>query len=296
MRILVSGASGFIGTHLVAHLRGEGHDVQVVRRGGAGDIPYYPDKGVMNPREIAGADAVICLGGAGLGSRRWTEGYRETLVRSRLTAVATWVDTFARMTEEDRPAHFVTASAIGIYGDRGDEVLTEESAPGTGFLADLCRRWEHRGGLAADLGVTHTALRTGLVLDESGGMLGLLKHLYRAGLGGRLGSGRQWMSTIALRDHLRAISHILSIGLAGPVNLTGPEPVRNRDWNRELGRYLHRPAVATVPRVAMRAVLGGFADEAGLASQRVLPARLTESGFTFVAPSQAEILAAALPR
>lgn len=295
MRILISGASGFIGTRLRDHLRATGHDVEVVRRGGEGAVSFYPDKGVMNPREIAGIDVAICLNGAGLGARRWTRAYRKTLLTSRLTPVRTWVDTFARMPEGDRPRHFITASAVGIYGDRGDETLTEASATGTGFLADLCRRWERHGSMASDLGVAHTALRTGLVMDGGGGMLGLLKHLYRLGLGGRLSTGNQWMSTISLTDHVRAITHIINQCLTGPVNLTGPQPVRNREWTRALADHLGRPAIATVPRWAMKAALGDFADEAALASQRVLPARLTDSGFTFTAPTVGEILDDALP-
>lgn len=297
MRILVSGASGFIGTALVRAAKDDGHDVVRVVRSSPqpGDIVFNPARGEIDEREIRGADAVIVLNGAGLFSHLWTDSYKETLVRSRITAVRTFTDAFAEMPAGDRPTQFLTGSAIGLYGaDRGDEILTEESTPGDDFLARLCVSWEAAGERVTDLGITHTALRTGLVMDGSGGMLGLLKHAYRFGLGAKLGTGEQYMSTISLDDHVAAILHLLRTGVAGPVNLTGPQPVTNSEWHRLLADHVGRPGFLTVPRWAMKGALGDFAEQAALASQRAYPARLEETGFAFTAPTVEEIFTQAL--
>lgn len=299
MRILIAGASGFIGQALVRRAEEEGHTVAKIVRADPepGDILFNPAHGTINHTELAGADAVICLNGAGLFSKLWTEPYKQTLLRSRITSVRTLTDAFARLPREDRPKHFITGSAIGYYGaDRGDELLTEAAEPGDDFLAQLCVQWEQAGERATDLGIKHTALRTGLVMDGSGGMLGLLKHAYRFGLGTKLGSGNQYMSAISLDDHVRAVLHIINHGIDGPVNLTSPFPVRNRDWSKALAEHMNRPAFLTVPGGVMKAVLGDFAEQAALASQNVFPARLETTGFTYTARTIDEIFDQALPQ
>jgi len=298
MKILIAGASGFIGRALVQAAQAAGHTVVPLVRGNPnpGEIAFNPAHGMIDHEELAGADAVICLNGAGLFSQLWTESYKETLLRSRITSVRTLTDAFERLSRDERPAHFITGSAIGYYGaDRGDEILTEAAQPGDDFLAQLCVRWEEAGERATALGMTHTALRTGLVMDASGGMLGLLKHAYRFGLGTQLGDGTQYMSSISLHDHVRAVLHILDHRVAGPVNLTAPFPVTNREWNKALAAHMNRPAFLAVPGGLMKAVLGDFAEQAALASQHVLPARLETSGFSFTARTIDEIFDEALP-
>lgn len=299
MRLVVAGASGFLGTALVTGAEEAGWSVTTLsRKNGSGKPANFdPTTGSVDELVMAGADAVICLNGAGLFSRPWTSSYKDTLLNSRLSSVKTLVDGIARLDPQDRPSHFVTGSAIGYYGaDRGDRVLDETAQPGTDFLADLCVQWEAAGKEVEQLGVTHTALRTGLVMDGSGGMLGLLKHLYRLGLGARLGDGSQWMSTISLRDHVRATLHVLENEIAGPVNLTSPDPVRNSQWHKLLARHLHRPAFLFAPRPVLTLALGDFAKQAALASQRVLPDELVGSGFQFLDPTVTDIFHQALPR
>lgn len=299
MKFIISGASGFLGSALVDAAEAEGHDViRAVRsHPGPGDIIFNPARGEIDHRALAGADAVICLNGAGLFSQLWTERYKQTLLRSRVTSVRTFTDAFARLPEDERPRHFITGSAVGYYGaDRGDELLTEASEPGDDFLARLCVAWERTGERAIDLGMTHSALRTGLVMDGSGGMLGLLKHAYRLGLGTKLGDGSQYMSIISLDDHIRAVLHVLDRAVAGPINLTAPHPVRNEEWNRLLAEHLNRPALLAAPRFALRLALGEFADQAALASQNAYPARLESTGFEFTARAAEQIFDQALPR
>ncbi|AZQ76281.1 TIGR01777 family protein [Flaviflexus ciconiae] len=298
MKLIVSGATGFIGTALTKRAETKGWDVtKIVRSNPApGDITFDPQSGTIDERQLAGADAVVCLNGAGLFSRPWTDSYKKTLLESRLTSVNTLTEAFARLEEPDRPTHFLTGSAIGYYGaGRGDEILTEESGPGSDFLADLCVQWERAGHVATDLGIRHSALRTGLVMDSGGGMLGLFKHLYRAGLGTKLGSGEQWMSTISLDDHVRATLYAIENQLEGPINLSSPEPLRNADWHRLLAAYVHRPAFLTAPAPVMKLALGDFAEQAALASQRVMPRYLEDAGFEFSAPTVLEIFDQALP-
>ncbi|WP_182354549.1 TIGR01777 family oxidoreductase [Flaviflexus huanghaiensis] len=299
MNIVISGSSGFIGTALVKAAEADGmHVVRAVRSGpGPGEILFDPSRGDVDHRQLAGVDAVVCLNGAGLFSKLWTSSYKEVLLRSRVTSVRTFTDAFERLPEDERPKHFVTGSAVGYYGaDRGDELLTEASEPGDDFLARVCVAWEEAGARATSLGITHSALRTGLVMDGSGGMLGLLKHAYKFGLGTKLGDGNQYMSTISLTDHVRAVLHILKNRVEGPVNLTGPHPVRNRDWNKLLAEHMNRPAFLTVPSFAMKLALGDFAEQAALASQNAYPARLESTGFDFTARTTEEIFDQALPR
>ncbi|MDE3085887.1 MAG: TIGR01777 family oxidoreductase [Acidobacteriota bacterium] len=296
MQVVVSGASGLVGRALCHRLAAEGHEVRrLVRRpAGPGERSWDPDAGALDPAAVAGADAVVHLGGAGIGDRRWDAARRRLLVDSRVRSTSLLATTLAGL--DTAPGVFVCASALGVYGDRGDEVLTESSPTGTGFLADLCREWEEAAAAAREAGVRTVHLRSGIVLASSGGALGKQLRLFRLGLGGRLGSGRQWTSWVSLDDEVAALRRVLDDDrLRGPVNVTAPEPVTNAAFTAALGRALHRPAVLAVPAPALRLVLGrGLADELVLASQRVLPAALEAAGFAFRHPRLPDALAAVL--
>jgi uncharacterized protein (TIGR01777 family) len=298
LRVAVTGSSGLIGSALRRALSDAGHTaVPMVRRAaGADEIAWDPGRETVDAASLAGIDAVVHLAGAGIGDRRWTPARRAEIVRSRVDTTALVARTLA--TVEPRPAVLVSASAVGIYGNRGDEVLTEDSAPGSGFLADLCRDWEAAAAPAAEVGVRVVHLRSGIVLSAAGGALARQLPLFRLGLGGRLGSGRQWTSWVALEDELRAILFALSHdALHGPVNVTAPTPVTNRDFTAVLGRVLHRPAVLPVPPPAMALVFGrDLVEEVVLASQRALPRRLQDAGFEFARPELGAALKVVLGR
>ena len=298
MRVLVSGSNGLIGTALCDALRARGDNVvRLVRRLPAdGELGWDPAAGTIDAAGLADVDAVVHLSGAGIGDRRWSAARRSEIVSSRVRSTKLLARTMAAMVKP--PAVFVSASAVGIYGDRGDEQLTEQSATGTGFLADLCRRWEGATGPAADAGVRVVVIRSGVVLAGRGGALARQVPLFRRGVGGRLGSGMQWVSWITLSDETRVMLRALDDGrLAGAVNATAPTPVTNAVFTRALGRALHRPTVATVPALALKLALGsGVASEVVLASQRVIPARLESAGFVFDHPDIDGALAHALAR
>ena len=285
MKLVVAGASGFIGKTLVIDLRGHGHQVTtLVRRSpvSESEVEWHPDRGELDPAALAGADAVISLSGAGIADKRWTPAYQQVLVESRLQPTSTIAGALAGMPAELRPKSFLSSSAIGYYGDRGDEPLTESATPGTGFLADLVRRWEAAAEPAARAGVRVATLRTGLVLSASGGLLKRMVPLFKTRAGGRLGSGRQYQSWITLADEIAAIRYIVATdGIEGPVNMVGPEPVSNTEFTAELARALHRPAGLPAPAWGLRLALGQFADEGVLVSQRVLPEKLTTHGYRF---------------
>jgi uncharacterized protein (TIGR01777 family) len=285
VKLVIAGASGFIGRSLVIDLRGQGHQVTtLVRRSpvSESEIEWHPERGELDPAALAGADAVISLSGAGIADKRWTPEYQQVLVESRLQPTSTIAGALAGMPAELRPKSFLSSSAIGYYGDRGDEPLTESATAGAGFMADLVRRWESAAEPASRAGVRVTTLRTGLVLSANGGLLKRMVPLFKMGVGGRLGSGRQYQSWITLADEIGAIRHILATdGVEGPVNLVGPEPVSNTQFTAELARALHRPALLPAPAWGLRLALGGFAEEGVLASQRVLPEKLTGSGYRF---------------
>lgn len=295
MRVLVAGSHGLIGRPLVAALAAGGHDVRRLVRGtpaAPGEIAWDPAAGRLDPAAIDGengVDAVINLAGAGIGDRRWTDAYKQTILRSRVDSTALLARTLAGLAR--RPAVLVQASAIGVYGDRGEEHLDETSAPGAGFLVDVVRAWEQAAAPAADAGVRVAFARTGLVLTGSGGAAGRMLPLVRLGLGGPLGTGRQWWSWISLADEVAALTHLLEAPVAGPVNLTAPEPVRNRDAVRAIAAALHRRAPVPVPAFALRIVLGEFAQDV-LGSQRVAPGVLSASGFTFRHPTIGDAAAA----
>ncbi|HWS57957.1 MAG TPA: TIGR01777 family oxidoreductase [Actinotalea sp.] len=277
--VVVAGASGLLGRPLVRHLLRRGDDVRLlVRRpaSSAHEVVWDPSGGVLDPKALDGVDAVVNLGGANLGAKRWTDGFKAEILRSRLDGTSLLATTAARC--EHPPVRFVQASAIGFYGDRGDEVVDESSAGGDGFLADVVRQWEAATAPARDAGTSVVHLRSGLVLTPSGGAAERLLPLFRLGLGGRLGSGRQWWSWITLPDEIRAILHLLDSSVTGPVNLTAPEPARNVEVTRALARALHRPAILPVPGFALRIVLGEFAGDI-LGSLRIVPSALAADGF-----------------
>ncbi len=284
-RILLSGASGLIGTALQRAAHQDSIDVcTLVRRHHlvrAGAVYWNPRKGkfAVHPMELEGFDALVHLSGANVG-RRWTTKYRQDIVASRVASTETLCESLADLRR--RPRVLLCASAIGIYGDRGDEVLTEESAAGNGFLAETCIAWEAAAKKAEELGIRVVHLRFGVVLSQKGGALKKMLPAFRLGLGGKLGTGRQWMSWISLRDVVRAIFFLMEHEeLAGAFNLTAPHPVTNAMFTMELARALHRPAILPVPAGALRLAFGEMANATLLASERVLPRRLMDAGFRF---------------
>ncbi len=287
MRVVVSGASGVIGRALCARLRSDGHQaVRLVRRApaAADEAQWDPASGRLDPAAVDGADAVVNLAGAGIGDKRWSEGYTRLLRDSRVRATELLASTVAAL--ERPPTVFLSGSAVGIYGDRGEETLDERSALGTGTLAEICIAWEQATAAAADHGARVAHLRTGIVLARHGGALKKQLRVFRLGLGGRFGSGRQFVSWISLDDEVGAIVHLLTADVRGPVNLTAPEPVTSTDFARLLGQALSRPAILPAPAFALRLVLGrDMADELLLSSQRVRPKVLEASGYEFAHPA-----------
>jgi hypothetical protein len=295
VRVLIAGGSGFLGQALARELITHRHLVHTLVRRPARtgtELEWHPERGELDPELLRAYDAVIGLSGAGISDRRWTAGYKRELLDSRLQSTGTLAGALAQLPADQRPATWLNASAIGYYGDRGDEELPESAAAGTGFLADLVVEWEAATEPAAQAGVRVLTLRTGLVLSASGGLLKRLVPLFKLGLGGKLGSGRQYQSWISLADEVAAIRYLLTDDqVSGPVNLTGPDPVRNDEFSSELGRALHRPSLLPAPAFGIRLVLGEFADEGALASQRVQPRRLLDSGYEFQHPDLRSALA-----
>ncbi len=281
MRIVMAGASGFLGSRLSRFLASRGHDViRLVRRDpcGGGELVWHPRTGLLDPAALAGTDAVINLAGAGV-ARRWTAGHKEIIRDSRVDTTTTLARAIAASPAS--PAVLLNASAVGYYGDTGDRHVDEHSPAGDGFLAGVCRVWEAATRPAEDAGVRVVHLRTGYPLSPDGGLLKPLVLPFRLGAGGRLGGGGQYWPWIALGDWLEAVRFLLRRDdVAGPVNLVGPHPVTNTEFTAALAQVLHRPAVLPVPGPALRLVLGEFATEV-LASQRVLPTVLTGAGFEF---------------
>jgi uncharacterized protein len=283
VQIAITGSSGLIGSALVSALRADGHTVlRLVRRAptGADEVRWDPAARSLDPAALAGVDAVVNLAGVGIGDRRWTAERKRVVLASRVDATETVSAAIAAA--EPRPRVLLSASAIGWYGDTGDTPVDESAPAGRDFLAEICRRWEAATAAAEQAGVRVGHLRSGLVCGK-GGLLGRLLPLARLGLGAPLGSGRQWWSWISLADEVGAIRHVLGTdGIAGPVNLTGPRPLTNRDFTKALGRVVHRPVLPVpVPRVALRVAVGEFADVGIVAGQRVLPRVLQETGYAF---------------
>ena len=279
-RIAITGSSGLIGAAVVGHLKSEGHTVQkLVRRQAMtpDEISWDPQAGTVDLGALEGVDAVIHLAGAGVGDKRWRSKYKSEILNSRLLGTTTIANAVATV----QPKVFISASAMGWYGETGNRAVTEKDRAGDDFLAAVCHEWENAADLAGD--VRTVKLRTGLVLDPTGGALGRMIPLFRFGIGGRLGSGKQWWSWITLHDVIRAITFTLENPISGPVNLTAPNPVTNQEFTAALARALHRPAVFPVPAIALRIAFGGFSSEM-LGSKKVIPEVLTEAGFTFDYP------------
>lgn len=295
MRIAITGSSGLIGSALTRSLRSDGHEVvRLVRRppSGPDEARWDPERREIDAGALAGCDAVVHLAGAGVGERRWTRAYKRRLRESRVRGTGTVAAAVAAL--DAPPRVLVCGTAIGYYGDTGDRPVDESAPPGRGFLAELCQEWEAAAAPAREAGVRTVLARTGLVVARGGGAWGRLFPLYKAGLGGRLGDGRQYWSYISLHDETAALRHLIDHPtLSGPVNLTAPEPLTNREINAAMARVLRRPAVFAVPAPVLRAALGEFAGDV-LGSQRVLPRRLTESGFVFAHPGIDQAIRAAL--
>lgn len=286
MNIVITGSSGLIGSALVRALRTDGHDVRrLVRRAPkeADEARWDPVGGTVDDAVMAEAEAVIHLAGVGIGDKRWTEAHKKAVLSSRIDGTTTIAKAVAA--HAGKISVLVSASAVGWYGDRGDEVLPETAANGEGFLADLVWQWEAATAAASGAGVRVVHTRSGIVLSPAGGALKQMLPIFKLGLGGRLGSGKQWMPWIALADEINAIRFALTNdAVSGALNLAAPNPMTNRDFTKALGHALHRPTVAFVPPFALRAAFGGLADEALLVSQRAVPTALSEAGFSFAYP------------
>lgn len=284
MKVLMSGASGLIGRELTSLLRTQGHEVHSLVRGAAGsggDVSWQPGE-VLNPALLTGFDAIVHLAGKSVATL-WTEKAKAEILHSRVDGTSTIARAAAQAFAIDgRPRALICSSAIGYYGSRGDEELSEESEAGLGFLAEVCRQWEEAAQPAAMAGVRVAQLRTSLVLDAKGGALAKMLPAFRFGVGGKLGSGRQWWSWVSLRDTARAYVFALeNEHVHGALNLAAPGAVTNAEFTRTLGGVLHRPALLGIPAFALRAVAGEMAEGMLLASQKVVAQRLPEAGFHF---------------
>lgn len=296
MRIAVTGSNGLIGSALVDSLRRDGHRVvRLVRHApeNADEVSWDPRRQTVDTAGLEGCEALVHLAGAGVGDRRWTAAYKKELRDSRVLGTAAIAEALAGM--DAPPGTFLVGTAIGYYGDTGERAVDESAPPGTGFLPEMCTAWEAAAAPAQEAGIRTVFARTGLVVSRHGGAWGRLFPVFRAGVGGRLGSGRQYWSHIALHDHIAALHHLLldAPGLDGPVNLTAPEPVTNREVTAAMARVLHRPALFPVPAPLLRLAIGEFADDV-VGSQRVLPERLSGSGFRFAFPGVEDAIRAAL--
>lgn len=271
MRVAVTGSHGFIGSALVVALTKDEHEVVRVRR---------DEHGGLNAADLVGVDAVVHLAGEGVATKRWTPEQKQRVLESRTKGTTLVAETIAAMTP--RPRVLLSGSAIGYYGDRGDEILTEASSAGEGFLADVCVQWEAATATAEAAGIRVAHLRTGIVVGKSGGAVAKTLPLFKLGLGGRIGSGAQYWSWISLTDEIGAIRFLLDHEVSGAVNLTGPEPVTNAAFTKAVGRALHRPTLLPVPKFGPRLLLGReAADEVVSASQRVEPVVLSREGYAF---------------
>jgi uncharacterized protein (TIGR01777 family) len=287
MIIAITGSSGLVGRALVSALEADGHLVRpVVRRptqAGLNEIRWDPAGGTIDAAELGNVDAVVHLAGESIAAHRWTSAVKERIRDSRIRGTKLLCDTLASLAS--KPSVLVSASAVGFYGNRGDDVLTEASPPGAGFLADVCQQWEAATHAARDADIRVVNLRIGVVLSRDGGALAQMLTPFRLGVGGVLGSGRQYMSWIELGDLVRVIQFALAAhALAGPVNATAPAPVTNREFTKTLGRVLGRPTFFPMPAFAARLAFGEMADELLLASARVEPRALINDRFEFLHP------------
>lgn len=276
MKILITGASGLIGQALITYLQEKGHEVKTLSR--THSILWNPAKGMLTPHDLEGFDAIVNLSGENIAGR-WTEVKKEKIIKSRLDATKTLVNAISTL--KHPPKVLVNASAIGYYGNRGDEKLDEKSTIGKGFLAEVCREWEE----AASNATTRVVyLRTGVVLSKKGGALAKMLTPFKLGLGGNIGDGNQWMSWIAIDDHIRAVEHLIENEIKGPVNLVSPDAVTNREFTKTLGEVLHRPTMLPLPAFMVRVLFGEMGEETLLSSARVVPTVLEQSGFKFKYP------------
>ncbi len=285
MRVAITGASGFIGSALRQSLEADGHDVLQVGRtaSGPGTSRWDVDAGEIDAAAFEGLDAVVHLAGEGIAEKRWSPEQKRRIGDSRVLGTTLLANTLSELT--DKPAVLVSGSGIDAYGDRGDEVLSEESSRGTSFLAEVCQAWEAATAPAEAAGIRTAHTRTGVVLDPSGGALPRMVQLARFGLLGAIGSGRQWWSWITLEDQVRAIRHLIDHDVHGPVNLCTPEPVTNATFTKALGRALHRPTFLPVPAFGPKLLLGReLAESLLLESKRAVPEKLLGSGFEFRHP------------
>jgi hypothetical protein len=293
MKFAVAGASGFIGNALVRELEAGGHEVlRLVRRPveRRSEVEWHPASSDVEPRNaLEGLDGIVNFGGSNLAAGRWTAARKGEILQSRIVSTRTLVSVMSRLNH--RPPVFVCASAVGYYGNRADEWLTEGSGRGEGFLADVCHAWEEEARIAESAGIRTVMLRVGMVLGRRGGALARMVPVFRAGCGGPLGDGRQWVSWISLVDLVGAVRQVLlDPALAGPVNAVAPNPVRNAEFSEALARALGRRSFVRVPAFVLRAIFREMADEMLLASARVGPQRLVDAGFRFAHPDIAEAL------
>ena len=283
MRIVIAGSSGLIGTNLVTQLRSDGHEVlRLVRRPAtaSSEITWNPAAGEIDTKALAGVDVIINLAGAGVGDHRWTDKYKAEILNSRVLTTSL----VAKAAAEVKPKVLINASAIGFYGDTADRKVDETSPVGEGFLANVVKQWEAATKPAEDAGIRVVKIRTGLVVSGKGGAWGRLLPLFKLGLGGRLGNGKQYWSFISMRDEVNAIKFVMENDkISGPVNLTAPEPATNSEVTKAMAKVLKRPALFNVPAFALELVLGEFSQEV-LGSARVLPKVLSENGFVFTDP------------
>ena len=283
MKILITGASGLIGQALTKQLNASGHTtVAAVRREARrnDEVQWNPTTGEMSPSAFDGVDAVVHLAGAGIGDKRWTDAYKMEILQSRTLGTALLADTMASL--DKKPTVFLSGSAIGIYGVRDDIELGEDAAIGTGFLADVCRDWEAASASASAAGIRTVLLRTGIVLSPKGGALKKQLPLFKLGLGGKFGNGKQWQSWISITDEVNAIIHLLTSNLSGAVNLTAPNAVTNAEFTRVLASVVSRPAILPIPSFGPKLLLGGeLADALLFTGQRVVPNALVADGFHF---------------
>ena len=283
MRIVISGSSGFIGTALVESLRKDGHEVlRLVRRPATAqtEVTWDPAKGTLDTEKLGHVDAIINLAGAGVGDHRWTAKYKKQILVSRVNATNTLVQAALTL----KPSVFINASAIGWYGETGDNKVDESSPNGEGFLADVVREWEAATKPASNAGIRTVMIRTGLVMAPKGGAWSKMIPLFKLGLGGRFGSGKQFWSFVTLADELAAIKFLLTnSNVSGPVNVTAPNPATNAEVTKAMSKVYKRPAFFHVPAIALKIVLGEFSSEI-LHSARVLPTKLLDAGFEFQSP------------
>lgn len=298
MRIAVTGSSGLIGVALARSLEADGHEVVRVvrsREGGPGSVRWDPDAGDIDAAGLEGLDGVVHLAGEPVAARRWTEEHKRRILESRTRGTSLIARTLAE--RERRPPVLISASAMDAYADLGDAVVTEQSPLGDDFLARVVREWEAATQPAAEAGIRVVCIRTGIVLSPEGGALARMLPLFKLGLGGRLGSGRQWWSWISIDDEVRAIRFLLEHDVSGPVNLASPNPVTNAELTRALGRVLRRPTVLPVPAFGPRLLLGReLADKLVFGNRRLRPAVLEAAGFEFSHPDIDTALRAVLGR